>query len=335
MDNTNEKKPVSEARSEAARINGAKSKGPVTPEGKERSSKNATFHGVLSRTGLIPEEDRPEFSTGFQCYLYRHDPRDRHEYDLIEEAYSTTWRRRKAEVLHDISVAIQVTEDMSDVDVCYPGLDHLGRESLAYRHSLAQSNLLPNLERYIRQLGSQAARALKEFRMLRNDSLPPGQPHPGVIGPHPGPPGQRDYVPLLTYPPVVPPAEQQDPEKEARVAAWMQIFARRFKLDAGTATPKAAEPNEPRPPAPAPQPPEPQPEPSPKVMTATAGSAPELAPEIDQTNPAAPQTTPQAPASATSGRIPPPSLGMRGPTVPARPGTPQPAGRHPGRDPGW
>ena len=52
---------MSEKRIQAARANGAKSRGPITPEGKARSSRNATTHGLLSQYVVIPGEDPAGF----------------------------------------------------------------------------------------------------------------------------------------------------------------------------------------------------------------------------------------------------------------------------------
>jgi hypothetical protein len=55
--------PISSARSEASRRNGAKSRGPKTPEGKARSSQNALKHGMRAEKYVVlPEEDADEFA---------------------------------------------------------------------------------------------------------------------------------------------------------------------------------------------------------------------------------------------------------------------------------
>ena len=61
--------PVSQARAEASRRNGAKSRGPRTPDGKARSSKNALKHGLRAQKYVVlPQEDAAEFAQ-FQAAL--------------------------------------------------------------------------------------------------------------------------------------------------------------------------------------------------------------------------------------------------------------------------
>jgi hypothetical protein len=55
--------PISNARAEASRRNGAKSRGPKSPEGKARAAQNALKHGLRAeRHVVLPEEDPAEFA---------------------------------------------------------------------------------------------------------------------------------------------------------------------------------------------------------------------------------------------------------------------------------
>jgi hypothetical protein len=61
--------PISSARAEASRRNGAKSRGPRTPEGKARSARNALKHGMRAQKYVVlPEEDADEFA-GLQAAM--------------------------------------------------------------------------------------------------------------------------------------------------------------------------------------------------------------------------------------------------------------------------
>ena len=54
--------PMSSARAEASRKNGARSRGPRTPEGKARSAQNALKHGLRAQKYVVlPDENSAEF----------------------------------------------------------------------------------------------------------------------------------------------------------------------------------------------------------------------------------------------------------------------------------
>jgi hypothetical protein len=61
-------KVTSEKKAAAARANGALSRGPITPEGKARSSQNALQHGLFSTSVVLATEDPEAFSALLQDY---------------------------------------------------------------------------------------------------------------------------------------------------------------------------------------------------------------------------------------------------------------------------
>src|ERR1700680_5120955 len=88
---------VSNLKSETARANGAKSRGPTTAEGKEKSSRNAVKHGLTAGSGniLLDSEDPDEFQEIFNKLLGIHVPATPAENDLVEEMVAARWRIRR------------------------------------------------------------------------------------------------------------------------------------------------------------------------------------------------------------------------------------------------
>ena len=85
----------SPARQAAARANGAKSKGPITPEGKARSSRNALKHGLLAEYVVLEEESEEnfaEFAAEFHDFLQPANPVARM---LVDDLVAANWRRMR------------------------------------------------------------------------------------------------------------------------------------------------------------------------------------------------------------------------------------------------
>ena len=80
----------------AARANGARSRGPATPEGKRRSSQNATRHGLLAACIVMENESHTAFEALLAEHLDRLQPADGLELGFIEEMASASWRMRRA-----------------------------------------------------------------------------------------------------------------------------------------------------------------------------------------------------------------------------------------------
>jgi hypothetical protein len=91
--------PRSPAQRATSRTNGARSHGPVTPEGKARSSLNATKHGLFSRRLLAPGEDPAAFEALLEALRAEHRPRSPTEALLVERLAATFWKLARCDRL--------------------------------------------------------------------------------------------------------------------------------------------------------------------------------------------------------------------------------------------
>ncbi len=90
--------PVSHARAAASRQNGAKSGGPMTPEGKARSAQNALKHGMRAQQHLVlPEEDAAEFAALEAALLEELAPVGALQAVLARRVAVAAWRLARAD----------------------------------------------------------------------------------------------------------------------------------------------------------------------------------------------------------------------------------------------
>ena len=83
-------------RIDSSRANGARSRGPITPEGKERASTNALRHGLLAKCLVLENESNECFDDLVTQHIRRFAPADGVEFAMIEEMVAANWRMRRA-----------------------------------------------------------------------------------------------------------------------------------------------------------------------------------------------------------------------------------------------
>ncbi|HEY2158138.1 MAG TPA: hypothetical protein VGH33_21090, partial [Isosphaeraceae bacterium] len=86
----------SEKQRQASRTNGSKSKGPITPEGKNTSKFNGLKHGLRAEHVILPGEDPAAFEAERQAWIDDWKPPSHTRAVLVERAAVASWRLRRS-----------------------------------------------------------------------------------------------------------------------------------------------------------------------------------------------------------------------------------------------
>src|SRR5258706_15621921 len=88
-----------ERKTEIARVNGAKSRGPKTPEGKAVSSMNALRHDLTASRPILPGESQESFDVllkDYKDYMEEYEPEGPGEIDLVHRMVVSKLREQRA-----------------------------------------------------------------------------------------------------------------------------------------------------------------------------------------------------------------------------------------------
>ena len=166
----------SERRILASRANGAKSHGPVTPEGKLASSRNSLRHGILSKTIVLPGESPEAFVALLTSYQEEHQPQTPTEDGMIENMAIARWRQQRLWSMETAGLGNDIRNPR------FPdGNDFPTQAFVAFRTLTDDTRALELLNRYEARCDRQFRAALACFRSLRderNAPNPPAKPDP-------------------------------------------------------------------------------------------------------------------------------------------------------------
>jgi len=165
---------MSDKRSAAARINGAKSRGPVTAEGKARSSRNALKHGLKSEMLVLNHEDRQAFEQLRESYRDEFQPTTQSQADLVETMAAARWRLNRLFMVEGQLLEKEMATRLPEVNKQFREIDPEGRLSCAFE-TLSQGKALSLYIRYEGQINRTYERAFKHLQQLQSRQTQPAE----------------------------------------------------------------------------------------------------------------------------------------------------------------
>ena len=156
-------KMTSELKSETARRNGAKSKGPITPEGRQASAGSNLKHGLLSESVVLEGESIERFDALHDEIFALVEPEGPIETSFAENMVMCRWRQMRLWVLESAAV----NHEMRKQAPAHQNEDDPTRAALAHRALIDETRSLEVLNRYETRFDRQFNRAIQQLHELQ------------------------------------------------------------------------------------------------------------------------------------------------------------------------
>lgn len=163
--------PVTPEGKKASAANAVHSTGPRTPEGKARSSRNSLSHGLLAQSVVLPDESSEVFDAAHAALHDELKPRTYLQNRCIDIMASCDWRRgrcwhmERAQLTHAIRAQETLADPVADKENTEIPAMHT---ALAFGNLSNRTNTLKNLHRYEVRMSREFLRHLSLFESLRS-----------------------------------------------------------------------------------------------------------------------------------------------------------------------
>jgi len=170
MPSTEMQPSLPRTRADIARENGAKSRGPVTPEGRARSSQNAVQHSLAATTFVCRNaEEQQRFDHMSHSYTSLWKPVNIVEEHLVEEMVAAKYQERKCQHVEATILNLQMESlNLEELQQKYDTLDDIHRQALAFMQLADGSKVLSLLLRYQSEHNRRYHRAMRQLIALRS-----------------------------------------------------------------------------------------------------------------------------------------------------------------------
>lgn len=157
---------LSQAQLMANRANAERSTGPVTEEGKARSSKNALKTALTGRTVLLPTDDADRYQAHLAAYAKQHRPVGELETEIVQSLADAAWRLDRIPGLEEAMYSLGAVELSEEVAALEP---HARESALRLKTYLKYERQLRNLHLQEMRLGRMRQKLQVELAQLQQE----------------------------------------------------------------------------------------------------------------------------------------------------------------------
>ena len=154
---------------ESSRINGARSRGPVTPIGKATAAQNSTKHGLCSRDVVLTNEDPEAWESLRQSFLGHWQPVNDMETLMIDELAACQWKILRAESMETGLLNMEMDILEPEIRRTFNKIDEPSRQAVCLKSLVDNSSVLAQLDRHQTRLSRQFDRTWKRLDQLRKE----------------------------------------------------------------------------------------------------------------------------------------------------------------------
>jgi hypothetical protein len=221
---------TSELKSATSRANGAKSHGPKTAEGREKSSRNSLDHGFTSKKNIVLEyENEDDFQEMLRDYAVTYQPGSPVEEVLVADMVASRWRMQRLRLIETALLDSEMQRELPESETTD---DPAFQLAFAFRRLVDESRAISLASRYearLHRIHERSHRTLRELQQSRNPSVSAGAaPEPAPAPPEPKPAEKSRNEPT----PPTPAAVRKDGQhlSIAGHRDFRRINTRRFRL---------------------------------------------------------------------------------------------------------
>jgi hypothetical protein len=168
------------SRAEAARLNGAKSRGPQSAEGKLNSANGPLKHGGYSFRVVIDGESPEGYIAFKSTYVNLFLPTDTFEAECVEAMVSARWRIRRIECSESRNLNIAIERNVEENEKNFDVLDILHERAIAIQLQLPSIDAHTRVEERLHRIYHRNYKLLAAYRKNSGRAIPEESSQPAA-----------------------------------------------------------------------------------------------------------------------------------------------------------